>query len=232
MPRDQINAPPPPPGAVGMAGQGRFIQTTHSDVAMPFQASAITGALLATLLLLLVGAVAYARRWSALDLLLPLAFGWCAVALSITIIAWFLERHAIKETWWRAEEHTGTDLDGDGKVGRPKVDAVQVRDWRDADTTRRSAEQLHRQRFEEFIAKLYAADATDTATIRSLGFTEAERREFIAALREAELIENKRRGDTAGWTFTAPDAEACVFLTRKRIMFLARSSSSSSSTAE
>ena len=232
--RMQTVAPPAAPTAqtpvAGTAGQGRFIQSVHSDVTMPLQASAITGVLIATLMALLAGAIAYAQRTPFTVLAIPLLFGWITVALVTMIIAWFRERHDIKQTWWR-ELRDGVDYDNDHHLGPTNPDAMQIRGSGD-DPQRRSQEDLTQLRFEEFIARLYNAGKTNTQSIRRLGFSEPERVKFIAALRDASLTRSVRGGNSAAWEFIPPDAESCIRLARKRVMWRIPSSSSSSSPAK
>ena len=236
MRRMQTVAPPSAPTAataLGLSGQGRIFQSIQSDVTVPLLASAITGAGIASLVILISACVAYTRRVPFVDLAIPLLIGWIGIALVIMLAAWFWERHQIKKTWWRAEERDQIDYDGDGQVGRPGPDAIQVRSWRD-DVPKQTAEELRQQRFEMFIAALYQAGKTDTETIRSLPakFSEPERAKYIKALRDARLMEAEHSGKSAGWTFVPPDAQICVKLARQRVIWMDRSSSSSSSRPE
>lgn len=221
MKQTQINAPAAPlPAPTGGGSSGRYVQTVHSDVRMPLAASAITGAMIASLGLLIAGLVIYWQRWPLLEMLIPLVLGSLATWLVITLVFWFNERRDIKATWWHAEEVAGQDLDGDNHIGRPEADAMQVRDWRDKMPTR-DLEKLRQLRFEEFIAKLYAAERCDTETIRRLGFTEPERAKFVRALREAHppLIQMARGGNASGWRFLPTDAETCIKFARQRIVW-------------
>ena len=234
MRRMQTIAPPTTPAqAPGAPQAGRWMQSVHADVTVPFEASAITGAMITSIVLLVAGLVIYWQRWLLMDVAIPLAIAALGIWLSTTLLFWFRERQDIKTTWWRAEERDQIDYDGDGQVGRPGPDAIQVRSWRD-DVPKQTAEELRQQRFEMFIAALYQAGKTDTETIRSLPakFSEPERAKFIKALREARLMEAEHSGKSAGWTFVPPDAQTCVKLARQRVIWMDRSSSASSSRQE
>jgi hypothetical protein len=208
--------PPTPQVQVTGAPQaGRWMQTVHSDVTMPFQAAAITGALVTALLLLLVGGVIYWQRVPFVDALPGLVLGGAVLWLTTTLVAWFDERRAIRATWWRAEERDQVDYTGDGQIGRPE--AMQVRVAGDAE--RKSAEDLMQQRLEEFISRLYNAEKRTTPVIRRLGFTERERTDFVRELRAARLIESERGGNAAAWRWVYDDSQKTIGLARKRIMW-------------
>jgi hypothetical protein len=220
MRRMQTVAPPAAPTAApatGAPGQGRFIQSVHSDVTMPLQASAITGVMIASLMALLAGAIAYAQRTLFIDLAVPLLFGWIAVALVTMTAAWFWERHCIRQTWWR-ELRDGRDYDGDQHIGPPNVEAMQVRVAGDAQQ-RQTAEDLKQLRFEEFIARLYNVGKRTTPVIRRLGFSETERTDFIRELRAADLIQSERGGNSAAWIWRYDDPQKTISLARKRIIW-------------
>jgi hypothetical protein len=228
----QTVAPPAAPAqAPGTPQAGRWMQSVHADVTVPFDAAAITGAMITSIVLLIGGGVIYWQRWLLIDALIPLAIGALGIWLITTLAFWFRERRDIKTTWWRAEEKAGMDLDGDNHIGRPEPDGMIVRHWQD-NLPQRSAEDLIQQRFEEFIAKLYQAGATDTETIRQLGFTETERAKFIKKLREAQLLKPEHSGKSAAWTFIAPTANECIDIARKRVIWRIPSSSSASSPAK
>jgi hypothetical protein len=210
-------APPPAPTqqVPGTPQAGRWMQTVHADVTVPFEASAITGAMITSIGLLIAGSVIYWQRWLLLDVLIPLALGALGLWLSTTLIFWFRERQDIKTTWWRAEERDQVDYTGDGQIGRPE--AMQVRLAGDAE--RKAAEDLTQQRLEEFIVKLYNAEKRTTLVIRRLGFTEAERTDFIRELRAASLIRSERGGNSSSWAWTYDDPEKTIALARKRIIW-------------
>ena len=226
----QTVAPPPaaPAQVPGTPQAGRWMQTVHADVTVPFQASAITGAMITSIVLLVAGLVIYWQRWLLLDVAIPLAIGALGIWLSTTLFFWFREREDIKTTWWRAEERDQIDYDRDGQIGRPE--AMQVRVAGDAE--RKSAEDLMQQRLEEFIARLYNAEKRTTPVIRRLGFTERERTDFIRELRAARLIESERGGNAAAWTWVYDDPQKTIVLARRRILWRIPSSSSSSSPAK
>jgi hypothetical protein len=227
----QTVAPPAAPAATpatGAPGQGRFNQSVHSDVTVPLQASAITGALIASVMALPVGAIAYAQRTPFIDLAGPLLFGWIVVALVTMTAAWFWERHCIKQTWWKRELRDGKDYDKDFHVGPVSVEATQIRGGSDP-LSKPTEEQLTQLRFEEFIVRVYNADIRTVPAIRRLGFTDAERVKFTKELRDAQLILPTRGGNSAAWDWVYSDAEKCLQLARKRVMWRIPSSSSSSS---
>lgn len=217
MRRLPVIAPPtaPPQQVPGTPQAGRWTQTVHADVTVPFEASAITGAMITCIALLIAGVVIYWQRWPLLDVLIPLALGALGMWLSTTLVFWFRERRDIKTTWWRAEERDQVDYNGDGRIGRPE--AMQVRLAGDAE--RKAAEDLTQQRLEEFIVKLYNAEKRTTPVIRRLGFSEAERTDFIRELRAADLIRAERAGNTAAWTWVYDDVQKTISLARKRIMW-------------
>jgi hypothetical protein len=229
--RMQTVAPPSAPTAapsLGLPGQGRIFQSIQSDVTVPLLASAITGAGIASLVILISACIAYTQRVPFIDLAIPLLIGWIGIALVIMLAAWFWERHQIKKTWWQRELRDGVDYDGDHHVGPPNVTAIQVRGGDDP-ATNISEEQLIQLRFEEFVARLYNAKKRTTPVIRRLGFTERERADFIRELRIAKLIRPERGGNSAAWTWTYDDPQKTIALARKRIMWRVDSSSSSSS---
>jgi hypothetical protein len=232
MARMQTVAPPAAPAApaTGAPGQGRFIQSVHSDVTMPLQASAATGALIATIVTLSASVIVYVQRLAFIDIVIPLVFGWCFVALVTMTIAWFWERHDIKQTWWR-ELRDGKDYDNDNHVGPPSAEPTQIRGGSDP-LSKPSEEQLTQLRFEEFIVRIYNADKRTVPAIRRLGFSDGERVKFTTALREAQLIRSIRGGNSAAWEWVYNDVEKCLQLARKRVMWRIPSSSSSSSPAK
>lgn len=216
MGRMQTVAPPAAPAqAPGTPQAGRWMQSVHADVTVPFDAAAITGGMITSIVLLIAGGVIYWQRWPLIDALIPLALGALGIWLGTTLAFWFRERRDIKTTWWRAEEKAGVDLDGDGQIGRPE--AMQVRLAGDAE--RKAVEDLTQQRLEEFIVKLYNAEKRTTPVIRRLGFSEAERTDFIRELRAANLIRAERAGNTASWTWVHDDMQKTIALARKRIMW-------------
>jgi hypothetical protein len=224
--RMQTVAPPAAPAqAPGTPQAGRWMQTVHADVTVPFEASAITGAMITSIVLLVAGLVIYWQRWPLLDVLIPLAIGALGIWLGTTLTFWFRERRDIKTTWWRAEERDQVDYDGDNHIGRPE--AMQVRVAGDAQQTR-AAEDLMQQRLEEFITRLYNAEKRTTPVIRRLGFSERERTDFIRELRTANLIVSERGGNSAAWTWRYDDPQRTVALARQRIIWRIPSSSSSS----
>jgi hypothetical protein len=204
------------------------MQSVHADVTVPFDAAAITGAMITAIGLLLAGALIYWQHVLLTDVLLPLGLGALGLWLSTTLVFWFRERQDIKTTWWRAEERDQIDYNNDGQIGRPE--AMQVRIAGDAE--RKSAEDLMQQRLEEFIARLYNAEKRTTPVIRRLGFTERERTDFIRELRAARLIESERGGNAAAWTWVYDDPQKTIVLARRRILWRIPSSSSSSSPAK
>jgi hypothetical protein len=227
MRRMQTVAPPAAPvQAPGTPQAGRWMQSVHADVTVPFDAAAITGAMITSIVLLIGGGVIYWQRWLLIDALIPLAIGALSIWLVTTLAFWFRERRDIKTTWWRAEEKAGVDLDGDGQIGRPE--ALQIRIAGDAQQ-RQTAEELLQLRFEEFIARLYNVGKRTTPVIRRLGFTEAERTDFIRELRAADLIVPERGGNSAAWTWRYDDPQKTTALARKRVIWRIPSSSSSSS---
>ncbi len=233
-------APPPgpaqvqmPPGAVGAPFVGRWSQSIHSDAKVPLAQAAIGGWLIAAGVGVVGGELIYLSKAD----LLTLAPGLLAAVVTIgilgTAVLWFVQLRAVQATWWNAELLAGQDLDGDGVVGQPgrlTVGAVAVHAW--SDQEKMDAEALRRLRFEEFVAKLYRVEKTDTETIRGLGFSEDERKTFIEALRGANVIRQTRKGNAAGWVFMPQDAGECIALCRRRVMFMSRESSSSSSSGE
>jgi hypothetical protein len=226
----QTVAPPAAPAqAPGTPQAGRWMQSVHADVTVPFEASAITGAMITSIVLLVAGLVIYWQRWPLMDVLIPLTIGALGIWLSTTLAFWFRERQDIKTTWWRAEERDQVDYTGDGQIGRPEP--TQIRGGSDP-LSKPSEEQLTQLRFEEFITRIYNADKRTVPAIRRLGFTDAERVKFTAALREAQLIRSIRGGNSAAWEWVYNDAEKCLQLARKRVMWRIPSSSSSSSPAK
>lgn len=223
-------APPatPPAQAPGAPQAGRWLQTVHADVTVPFDAAAITGALITLLALLAAGALIYWQRWPLLDALVPLAIGASVLWLVTTLVFWFRERRDIKTTWWRAEEKAQIDLNGDGIIGRPE--AMQIRSAADP-VSARTAEDRMQERFEEFITRLYNADDRTTEAIRRLGFTERERTDFLRELRSARLIQNERAGNASAWRWVYADPARTIAHARRRVMWRIPSSSSSSSRA-
>ena len=227
MQKNQIigpTAPPAAPPATGAPQAGRWVQTVHSDVTVPFRASAITGAMLASLAAFCVGLLIYLNRLPLLDWLVPLTLGWCGVWLTATIVFWFDERAAIKRTWWSAEERDQQDYDGDGRIGQPRPDSLYTRKV-DTEQERRAAEKFQQMRLEEFIRALYDAGKTDTATIRGLGFSERERDDFIGILEDARVnvIRRLRKGNASPWVFLPPNADQCIKLVKDRHQFFAHS---------
>ena len=230
MGRMQTVAPPAAPAQVpGTPQAGRWMQSVHADVTVPFEASAITGAMITSIVLLVAGLVIYLQHWLLLDVLIPLTIGALGIWLSTTLIFWFRERQDIKTTWWRAEERDQVDYTGDGQIGRPE--AMQVRIAGDAHQAA-AAEDLMQQRLEEFIARLYNAEKRTTPVIRRLGFTEQERTDFIRELRAANLILPERSGNSAAWTWAYDDPQKTISMARRRIIWRIPSSSSSSSPAK
>jgi hypothetical protein len=231
MARLQTVAPPvaPTAQAPGAPQAGRWMQSVHADVTVPFDAAAITGALVTALLLLVVGCVIYWQRVPFVAALPALVLGALGIWLTTTLAFWFQERRDIKTTWWRAEERDQLDYDGDGQIGRPE--ALQVRLAGDAQQ-RQTAEDLMQQRLEEFVARLYNADKRTTLAIRRLGFTERERTDFIRELRAAGLIQAERGGKAAAWNWVYDDPQQTIALARKRIIWRIPSSPSSSSAAK
>lgn len=233
MRRMQTVAPPAAPAqAPGTPQAGRWMQTVHADVTVPFEASAITGAMITSIGLLIAGFIIYWQRWPLFDLLIPLTIGALGIWLITTLVFWFRERQDIKTTWWRAEERDQTDYDGDGYIGRqPSAEPTQIRGGSDP-LSKPTEEQLTQIRFEEFISRIYNADKRTVPAIRRLGFTDAERIKFTTALREAQLIRSIRGGNSAAWEWVYNDVETCLKLARKRVMWRVPSSSSSSSPAK
>ena len=229
--KNQLVAPPPAPVAPPASGApqaGRWAQSVHSDVKVPLLRAMVTGIGIATAGAAVAGGMIMLEHAELMPILPPLAYGWLSASIVITVVAWFPYERQVRETWWRREARDQIDYDGDGQIGRPDADAIIVRDWRD-NLVRRSAEELTQQRFEEFIAKLYLAGATDTETIRRLGFKEPERAKFIKKLREAQLITPEHSGKSAAWRFVPVTADDCVRLARQRIIWRVPSSSSLSS---
>lgn len=230
MTRMQTVTPPTAPAqAPGTPQAGRWMQTVHADVTVPFDAAAISGGMITCLALIGAGAVIYWQRWRLMDVIVPLALVGLSLWLVTTLAFWFRERQDIKTTWWRAEERDQKDYDDDGKIGRPE--AMQVRVAGDAQQAK-AAEDLVQQRLEEFIGRLYNAEKRTTPVIRRLGFTERERTDFIRELRSAKLIEPERGGNSAAWTWVYDDPQKTIALSRKRIIWRVPSSSSSSSSAK
>lgn len=230
-------APPPSAPTVNVSTQaggapqlGRWTQTTQSDVEVPLKQAAWGGLLFGLCACAAGGMIIYWQRWPAIDAA-PLMLGGCIIVGVVSATAWYIiQVRAVQRTWWNAELLIGRDINGDGLIGQPDrldVGAVRTHKWTEQD--KRDAEALRRLRFEEFIGKLYRAGKTDTDTIRSLGFSEPERKAFIEALRDANVIRATRKGDAAGWVFLPRSADACIELTRQRVMFMSRASSSSSS---
>lgn len=223
MPQNPIIAPPTPttaPPATGAPQAGRWVQTVHSDITVPFRASAITGAMLASLAAFCVGILIYVNRLPFIDWLVPLVLGWFGVWLVATIVFWFSERAEIKATWWHAEERDQQDYDGDNIIGKPRPDSLYTRKV-DTEQERRNAEKFQQMRLDEFIRALYDAGKTDTATIRGLGFSERERDDFIGILEDARVnvIRRTRRGNASPWVFLPQDANACIKMVKERHQF-------------
>lgn len=226
MARMQTIAPPVAPAqAPGTPQAGRWMQSVHADVTVPFEASAITGAMITSIVLLVAGFVIYWQHWQLLDMLIPLSIGALGIWLSTTLVFWFRERQDIKTTWWRAEERDQVDYTGDSHIGRPEAMQVRVA----GDAQRKSTEDLVQIRFEEFIARLYNVGKRTTPVIRRLGFTETERTDFIRELRAADLIVADRGGNSAAWTWRYDDPQKTIALARKRVIWRIPSSSSPSS---
>lgn len=224
-------APPPassttvnvPQGPNGAPQLGRWTQTVQSDVRVPLEQAFWGGVMIASTLTIVAGLVVYVRRIALLDAAPVMIGGWLLVWFGAMTVIYFLQLRAVQRTWWSAELLLGRDLTGDGVVGepgKPVTGFVRTHVWSDED--KRDAEALKKLRFEEFIGRLYRAGKTDTETIRALGFSEAEREAFIAALRDANVIRATRKGNAAGWVFLPQDAEACIALTRKRVMVMTR----------
>lgn len=115
--------PAPPPGTAAPAeiertASGRAASLT-ADLLVPLLQSAVTGALLGGLFVVLVFEVSPSLDLSRWKL-------WAWAALPITAVAWLVLLRQTRLLLWGAEILSQRDLDSDGAIGKPDTRILQV----------------------------------------------------------------------------------------------------------
>jgi len=93
--------------------------TLAADLLVPLGQAAVTGLLVAAFFVVLVFEVAPDAEISRWKL-------WLWAALPVTAVTWLILLRETRRLMWGAEVATGRDLDGDGSVGRPPDQILQV----------------------------------------------------------------------------------------------------------
>jgi hypothetical protein len=171
-----------------------------SDVLVPVLQAAISGGLLAALVVFAMSELV--PGWDA-DLLKV----WAITALAITAMAWILLLADSRRLLWASEKVTGIDLDGDGTIGQPRDRLVFV----DREKAKEEAAQERKRgewlTFVSFVRQLPARGTTLTAWESEIG--RARYTEFRDALIDYGLacwLSTKADGTpnkTQGWELTA-----------------------------
>jgi hypothetical protein len=175
-----------------------------SDVLVPVLQAAISGALLAALLVFVVSELV--PDWDA-DLLKV----WSITALAITAGAWLLLLGQTRRLLWTVEKLTGHDLDGDRQVGRPQERLVVVNAPKGQQAANQRGNAARASLFADFVARLPTRGTDARSWERELGReTYQEFRDVLLKVGWAKWNSTKKDGtpnERRGWTLVLPAAE-------------------------
>lgn len=142
-----------PPGATLQRDQPARPAGIVADVLVPMLQAGITGGLLASVVVITIGAVADLDGGVLLQ-------AWAGLALAVCAVVWSLLLADTRRLLWAAERLTGRDLNNDGMTGKPAERLVVV----NADKSGRAADQVENtERRSAFVRFVVAIPARGTA---------------------------------------------------------------------
>lgn len=203
MPWSPISVPSTaiPPGATLDREQPARPAGIVADLLVPLGQSAVTGGLLAGVVVIGLGAVTDWRGGELLRL-------WFGLALGVTSAAWLLLLQETRRLLWGIERLAGRDLDGDRTVGKPRERLVLVNADKSAavETTTDAAER--RSQFAQFVEALPIRGTAERAWIPVLGRGQyVEYRDTLIRLGWARWTsKGTRRKGAGGWELTTTPA--------------------------
>jgi hypothetical protein len=118
-----------------------------SDVLVPVLQAAISGALLAALLVFVVSEVAPGFGGDLLKV-------WAITALAITAGAWLLLLGQTRRLLWTVERLTGQDLNRNGVIGKPQERLVIVNAAKSSQQSAQAENQERAEGFRDFVELL------------------------------------------------------------------------------
>lgn len=173
------------------------------DVVVPLAQALLTGALLAALVVFLLGELAPnfdGNRWAV----------WFALALAITAAAWLLLLSDTRRLLWGIEVLTGQDLDGDAQIGRPEVEEklVIVNAEQSAQKSAQREKSERASEFYRFVADLPARGTAARSWEKKLGRDVYQQyRDALIRLgwaRWNSVNDDGTPNERRGWTLTEP----------------------------